>query len=209
MAAVGELAAAQFRLLELLRRRLLVVDEHPTLSRMFTFRPHVDALLLMLFLGCFADLVKLRSANPRERSKARVAKVAAFMNDAASMQYLRRTCLALQLAEHVQSVCAQTKQDNQPLLVRLAQGAVHNVVNDDLKRLLLALHLDANLDVNAAVALLLGTAIELCLRFQQYRAWPYKAWMLCRLYNPQGYIVACMDFVQMPAEHLDVGLGLE
>ena len=78
VAAPVALDLAQARLLELLRRRLLVVDEHPTLSRMCTFQPHVDALLLILFLDCFADLVKLRGINPRERNRNRVAKLDAF-----------------------------------------------------------------------------------------------------------------------------------
>ena len=208
-AAEAPVGLAQSRLLELLRRRLLVVDEHPTLSRMFTFQPHVDALLLMLFLDCFDDLVKLRGINPRERNRNRVTKVRAFLKDPGSMQYLRRTSLALNLTSHVQNVCAQLRDDVEPLLVRLAKGEVHDIVCNDLKRVLLALHLDASLDVNAAVALLFGTAIELCLRFEQYRAWPYQAWTLCRVFNRQGYIVACMNFVQMPSEQLDIGFGLE
>ena len=207
--AAAALALAQSRLLEVLRRRLLVVDEHPTLSRMFTFQPSVDAFLLISFLDCFADLVKLRSSNPRARSQKRLVKVKAFLNDPATMQFLRRTCLAMQLTAHVQNICAQIQHDVEPFLVRLAKGAVHETVSNDLKRVLLALHLDADLDVSAAAALLLGKTTEFCLRFQQYREWPYRAWTLCREFNPEGYIVSCMDFVQMPSEDLDVGFGLE
>ena len=115
----------------------------------------------MFFLDCFDDLVKLRGINPRERNRNRVTKVSAFLKDPGSMQYLRRTSLALNLTSHVQNVCAQLRDDVEPLLVRLAKGEVHDIVCNDLKRVLLALHLDASLDVNAAVALLFGTAIEL------------------------------------------------
>jgi len=44
-------------LLRVLRKRLLVVDESPTLTRMFTFAGHIDGLLLMSFLECFNDLI--------------------------------------------------------------------------------------------------------------------------------------------------------
>ena len=46
-------------LLEVLRKYLLVVDEHPTLTRMFTFRVLVDRCLLFSFLGIVKDVVKL------------------------------------------------------------------------------------------------------------------------------------------------------
>jgi len=52
------LERAQARLFDILRKRILVVDEHPTLSRMFTFHPHVECLLLLVFLGCLPDIVK-------------------------------------------------------------------------------------------------------------------------------------------------------
>ena len=169
----------------------------------------MDALLLMMFLDCFADLVKLRGVNPRDRNKNRVTKVYSFLQNPDTMQYLRRTSLALNLTSHVQNVCAQLRDEGEPLLVRLSKGEVQNIVSRDLKNTLLALHLDASLDVNAAVALLFGTAVELCLRFEQYRDWPFKTWTLCRLYNPQGYIVACLNFVQMDSEQLDVGFGLQ
>ena len=43
--------AVRNALAEILRRRLLVVDEHPTMTRFFTFKGHVEAMLLLHFLG--------------------------------------------------------------------------------------------------------------------------------------------------------------
>ena len=58
--AIRTLAEAKAVLLEILRKRILVVDEHPTLTRMFTFTPHIECFLLLSFLGCVGKLVKLR-----------------------------------------------------------------------------------------------------------------------------------------------------
>lgn len=56
MAPAGTLGQARSGLLRLLRKRVLVADEKPTLSSMLTSRTHVDCLLLVGFLGCFASL---------------------------------------------------------------------------------------------------------------------------------------------------------
>ena len=49
------------KLLEELRHVLLHVDEHPTLTRMFTFEGHVHKLLLVHFLGIFGNVFRLLS----------------------------------------------------------------------------------------------------------------------------------------------------
>lgn len=131
-----------------------------------------------------------------------------FFRSAEAGQYLRRTSLALQLTGHALSICGQLR-DEQPLLVKLAQGVVGAAVSSDLNRLLRQLHLDPDLDQGAAVAVLLAEAMDLCLRFGEYLAWPFAAWKLSSKYNPAGYIPACMDFLEMPPDKLDVGFGLQ
>ena len=194
-------------LLRLLRKRILVVDEQPTMTRMFTFTKHMECLLLLHFLGCTRDMVKMRGTEPRTRSRKRVEKVLTFMFAEDTDQYLRRSCLALQLVAHVNALCAQLHDCPTPVLVRLSQGAAQRVVAEDFGRLVPLLHLDATLDFGAAFTLLLGTAVEVVVRFGQYLAWPCAAWRLCQKFNPDGYVVACINFLGMPEEELDVGFG--
>lgn len=195
-------------LLQLLRRRLLVADEQPTLTRMFTFVGHVEAFLLLDFLGCWAELLQSRGKSQRERSRKRVVKVLAFARAPGVSQYLRRTVLALRLTGHAMGLCAQLGSDQEPLLVRLAKGTVSDVVAADLGRLLGDLHLDPGLDYAACVALLMATVMELFLRFREYSKWPYAAWALCKHYNPEAYIVSCLAFLEEPEDNLDQGFGL-
>jgi len=193
-------------LLELLRKRILVVDEQPTLTRMFTFQKHIECFLLMDFLGCSEQLVKLRR-KPNERNGKRSAKVNAVLSHQATPQYLRRTALALQLTGHVNGLCGQLHCDEGPLLVRLAGGVVGRNLDEDLRRLLARLHLDPSLDVGACVSTLLAVAMDLTLRFRQYMAWPYAAYKLCVRFN-EHYLAACFDFLQLPEGELDIAFSL-
>lgn len=56
------------------------VDESPTLSRMSTFRAHVDALVLIDAFGCAKVLLGIRRTAPRERNRRRIQKVEGFMS---------------------------------------------------------------------------------------------------------------------------------
>ena len=67
-------------------------------------------------------------------------------------------------------------------------------MSGDFFALLGRLHLDPDLDLSGAYSLLLSSAVELCLRFRQYRQWPCSAWSLTKLYNPQGHANDCMQF---------------
>ena len=46
---------------DILRKRLLVVDEHPTLTRMFTFAQHFDGLLLWHILGLEPQILQCKN----------------------------------------------------------------------------------------------------------------------------------------------------
>lgn len=116
------------RLLQTLRKRLLAVDESPTVTRMFTFREHLDALLLLDALGYIGAPLRFRGTVPREQNSRRVQKVLDFVRLAGTPQYLRRTSLCLQMVDHINAICAHEGVDGrQPLLVRLCQGAVTQV----------------------------------------------------------------------------------
>ena len=96
----------------------------------------------------------------------------------------------------------------EPLLVRLARNSPSKTISSELFRLAGRFHLDADMDVSVAFALLLAVVIELIIRFEEYSQWPYLAYTLCSKYNPDGYIAAYMHFFQIPDEQLDEELGL-
>ena len=196
------------KLLELLRRRLLVVDESPTLTRMFTFVGHVHGLLLLWFLGLARDVLRCQNVTPREKNKHRLTNVLGFLGRGDTSQYLRRTALALQLPAHVNGICGQQRSAGDPLLVRLYKGEVTSVVSRDLARLLGSLHLDADLDCSACVTVLLGVAVDLVVRFQSYSRYPYAACQLCGAFNRE-FRVACLDFLRVPEAELDPGFSLQ
>ena len=60
---------------DILRFVCLRVDDHPTLSRFFTFRQCVDAMLLLLLTGAPPHVFKLFKTQAREENKTRLTKV--------------------------------------------------------------------------------------------------------------------------------------
>ena len=56
-------------LVEVVRDRILVVSEHPTYTRFFTFREHIEAFALLDFLGCHEDIIKLVSVSARVKTR--------------------------------------------------------------------------------------------------------------------------------------------
>jgi len=201
------LAASRESLFQLLRRRILVVDEHPTLTRMFTFAGHVHTLLLLELLGLSDEVFQVHSVQPREYSSKRLAKVRAYLAAAATPQYLRRTSLAMQMTSHVHNICGQLNAKKLPLLVRLCQGEVPAAVDRDLAQLLARLHMDPALDVAAACALLLCVSAELVARFRQYEAFPYRLCRLCKAFDDNA-IGHCVEFLRTPDSSLDTGFSI-
>jgi len=98
----------QQSVLKILRDRILVVDEHPTLTRMFTCAPHVECLLLLHFLGLLPTPLKFRGTEPQAKNQKRVTKVSSFVSAADTPQYLKRTSLALQILGQSSSLCSAT-----------------------------------------------------------------------------------------------------
>ena len=194
--------AVHQRLAEVLRSRLLVVDEHPTLTRMFTFTPHVDALLLVCFLGIAEDLFRVQGVEPRPENQTRLVKVLRFLASPESWQWLRRASLSLRICDHVQRSCEKVRsEDSDPLLVRLAKGDVQELVDTDLRKVLSDLHLDERLDVGAAVTQLLGVATELTLRYREYSEYPYALYKIIREYNRSGYMALSVTARSIFASH--------
>ena len=69
------------------------------------------------------------------------------------------------------------------MVVRFAQGEAREAVNAEVRDIFAALGCDPDLDVAAAVTAVLGTAVDLLLRFARYEAWPYRAFLMNRDFN--------------------------
>ena len=113
-----------------------------------------------------------------------------------TLQYLKRTSLALQLTGHSHSICAKLDPKAFPVLVQLTRGRVREAVLRDFWRVAGALGQDNELDAPGAMTVLIGVVIETLVRFKQYEGWPYLLHKLCKEYNPE-YAVACVDFLQV------------
>ena len=63
---------------EFIVKRLLAPDEHPTLSRFFTFRKCIDAMLTMMLISLPFAVFKLEKIKPHEENQKRLKKVQEF-----------------------------------------------------------------------------------------------------------------------------------
>ena len=188
---------------------LLVVDEHPTLTRFWTFRGAIDRMLCMVLTGADVHALRLTGRQPRPENQRRLQAVRGFLADNRSRQYLRRCSLCLRLTAVATSITGQTaKKHSLPLIVRLSQREVQDEVAVEFRSIICALHEDTLLDVAAAITALLATVCDLELRFAQYEDYPSALWKLTRRFNPVGWPSECLTFVQTPRHRLDVGLSL-
>ena len=78
-------------LVEVGRACILVVSDHPTYTRFFTFREHLEALALLDFLGCHEHIMTLASVSSRVKNTTRLRRVNQFFRRADARDYLRRT----------------------------------------------------------------------------------------------------------------------
>jgi hypothetical protein len=101
-----------------------------------------------------------------------------------------------------------------PTIVRCCKGVedgdseVHGSLQTTLDSVLRDLTADPSIDVGATTTLLFCTAMDLGLRLQPFGEWPSKGCLLVQEYNPDGFLVAIMDFLKEDPRNLDVGCGL-
>ena len=168
-------------------KRLLIVSESPTTTRFFTFRVHMESALLLVLLrgvGCADALLHLWTVKPRKENATRLKKVAKWFRKDDTAQYLRRTVLCMRLTGRLHNMAARTVDRGKlPMVVRFAQGEARKAVNEEVRDIFADLRCDPDLDVAAAVTAVLGTAVDLLLRFARYEAWPYRAFLMNRDFN--------------------------
>ena len=110
-----------------LRNAVIVLDEHPVVSRMFTFVSCVQTLLRYRLLHLPATVFSVSLVKPRAENQARLARFHKYLACADEDANLRVACVSLQLTHYSTSICCEeehVKPGRLPTLVRLAQGEI-------------------------------------------------------------------------------------
>jgi hypothetical protein len=196
------------RFVKFLIENLLKVDSHPTLSRFFTFRDCIDQMLTMHLVGMPKHAFRVRSIKPREKAQKRLVNVLAFFKHPQAPQALRRASLVLQLTGGVEALTSsKVERGARPVMVKLCNGDVHDLVATRLQRLLGVMHMDTALEIGPALAGLLATTIDICLRFDVFTRYPFRICRLSKKWFPHTWLQAIYTFLHEPPERLDLGVG--
>ena len=193
-----------------LLEKLLHVDNHPTLTRFFSFRCSVDKMLTLSLLDVPATGGLQTKSSAREVGQKRLKRVSHWFGKKVSSQALRRSSLVLQLTSFVEAFMSRNpKEGEPPILVSIHQKKAHEELRRLLRHLLTVMHQDPDLNLEAATGALFATAIDLIARLDQYLKFPYKFVTMCRRWFPNSCRIAIGDFLAAPAADLDVGFTLE
>ena len=189
---------------------LLTPDEHPTLTRFFTFRIIIDAMLTMSLIGMPLQVFKLLKIKPHEANQKRLKKVQAFFSLPGSKQLLRRASLVLQLTGGLEELTASKAEEGKPPpIVQFANGACHHLVSDRLQGLFSTMAKDPLLEIGPAITVLLGTAADLVLRCDKLLEYPFILCRMCQKWYPYSYLQSIMTFLHEDSAILDVGVSLQ
>ena len=159
----------------------LRVDEHPTITRFFTFRECCDTALTMDLIGMPPKVIKLMKTKPREENQKRMKMVQKFFADPEGKQVLRRTALVFQLVGGLEALAATNpkQQEGTPPIVRFVKGEGQDILCDRLRRLFGVLANDPLLKIGPAIGTLLATGADLMLRFEKLKEFPFVLVRLC------------------------------
>ena len=189
---------------------LLTPDEHPTLTRFFTFRKVIDAMLTMDIIGLPRNLLKLGKIKPQQENQKRLKLVVRFFDRPEGKQALRRASLVLQLTGGLEAMTASNdKEGAPPKIVAMVKGEARKLIVYRLQRLFGVLHKDPLLEVGPAVANILGTAADLLLRFNHFLRYPFILCRLCRAWFPMTFMSAIVNFLREEEDILDVGVSVQ
>ena len=104
---------------------LLHVDNHPTLTRFFTFRNCVDRMLTMALLKFPQGGLGIK-CTAREEGQKRIKKLKRFFAQPAACQALRRDSLVLQLTGGIEAFMSRRpKEGEPPTAVAVQRGEAH------------------------------------------------------------------------------------
>ena len=187
---------------------LLKPDEHPTLTRFFTFRGCIDEMLTMDLINMPLEVFVLRNVKPREDNQKRLNAVRAFFSEEEAKQVLRRSSMVLQLTGGLEALtAAKPKEGQPPKVVTLATDVATDLITYRLCRLFHAMPDGPLLEIGPATSNLLATAVDLMLRFKKLQQYPFRLCRLCRRWFPETFVKAILDFLHASMENLDVGVS--
>ena len=189
---------------------LMTPDEHPTLTRFFTFRKVIDAMLTMDLIGLPQNMLKLEKIKPQEENQKRLKLVVRFFSRPEAKQALRRASLVLQLTGGLEAmVSSKVKEGQPPKIVSFVKGEAHAMIADRLLRLFGAMPKDPLLELGPATSNILATAVDLILRFNKLQAYPFRLCRLCKKWFTVTYLQAILEFLHSEADTLDVGVSMQ
>ena len=147
--------------------RLLKCDDHPTLTRFFTFRGCIDAMLTMHLLAMPQAAFVVKGVVPRKDNQKRLKNIQKFFANDDSMQALRRASLVLQLTGGVEAIMAsKPKAGEPPPVVRIVgdginPGEAHQSVSNRFAHILSTMHLDKHLSLGPATGVVFAAAFDI------------------------------------------------
>ena len=189
-------------------KKLLYADQHPTLTRFFTFRTSVDAMLTMMILD-FPDAGLTIKTTARDENKRRVTKVKRFFRNPGAMQALKRDSLVLQITAVAEAFLSRIPAEGEPpIVVRILKDELHDLVNGQVWSVLGNLHRDPKLHAGPAVVAILATAMDLVARLNVFKGYPFRFAKMCRKWFPPTYQRAINEFLREPSDALDAGYSL-
>jgi hypothetical protein len=164
----AERTAIVDEVVSVLHKHMLHVDEHPTLSRFWTFREAVDKMLLMRALGFPKEVLVHPAGKPRPQSQRRLKATHAFFDHPDCYQFLKRTSLALQLTGVLTDLTGKGTgikvsgpSELVPPVVRLCKGEAHTLLQKSWSSIVGKLHSDKELDSGRTIGVLLGRAANM------------------------------------------------
>ena len=111
------------RVYEYIVKELYVVDEKPTLTRMFTYRDCVDHCLTLSLLNVPAGCFRLRK-NVRQTTQKRLKIILNFFKNQHAPQLLRRTSLGLQITGGVVAMTCKKDESHASEAKRMSCSAL-------------------------------------------------------------------------------------
>ena len=115
---------------------LMKVDAKPVLSRFFTFRQCIEAMLAMSLLGFSQHALHLRKVKPRAENKKRLDLVQKFFRHTEAVQLLKRNCLTFQLTGGLEAILSEVPTEGRiPPVVRLSKGEATELLKVRIPRL--------------------------------------------------------------------------
>ena len=119
---------------------LLRPDDHPSLSRFFTYRCLIDGMLTMAIVAMPPAAFVVTRTKPRKEGQKRLRKVHEFFGDSACDQALRRASLIFQLTGGVEARMSKNPKVGDetvtPAVVAVVNEEVHRLVAKRLGRVL-------------------------------------------------------------------------